>query len=348
MTEAGIARPRDEGIAAAGKLRGTVFGAAGWPLGIAAICFTLSLTQPPYTLDGYLDLVSGRLIAAHGVPRLDTLSVAAHGETWVDQQWLSQLLIYGTWRVAGPVGLTFLLATLLAGTYALLTRLCVRLGTPAQHAARWSLLAFLGSVGYAAVRAEMVSYPAFVLTLALLAEDARHERFRLSFLWILALLALWANLHGAVLLGVLIVALYCAGRAARAGYRRIRRSAILYAACSIASVAALFATPYGLSEAGYYHRILASSILPEYENEWTSPRLGYPFAWMTYVFALVSVAVISLALRRRVRPNTALLIATVVTGALAFHAMRYQPWFALSAGGLAAVTLGACGPHRRP
>jgi hypothetical protein len=118
----------------------------------------------------------------------------------------------------------------------------------------------------------------------------------------------------------------------------------LYAACSIASVATLFATPYGLSEAGYYHRVLSSSILPEYENEWTPPRLGYPFAWMTYVFAIVSVLVISLALRRRTQPNIALLFATLATGALAFHAMRYQPWFALSAGGLAAVTLGRLRP----
>lgn len=343
MTEVGITRLREEDVVA-GKLRRRLSAAAGWPLGVAAICFTLSLTQPPFTLDGYLDLVCGRLIAGNGVPHVDTLSVAAHGRTWVDQQWLSQLLMYETWRIAGPVGLTFLLAILLAATYALLTRLCERLGAPAQHAARWALLAFLGSAGYAAVRAEMFSYPAFVLTLAFLAEDARHERFRFPFLWILVLLALWANLHGAVLLGVLIVALYCAVRAARAAYRRVRRSATLYAACSIASVATLFATPYGLSEAGYYHRILTSSILPEYENEWTSPRLGDPFAWMTYVFAIVSVIVISLAVRRKTRPNIALLLATAVTGALAFHAMRYQPWFALSAGGLAAVTLGRLRP----
>jgi hypothetical protein len=113
-------------------------------------------------------------------------------------------------------------------------------------------------------------------------------------------------------------------------------------------VATLLATPYGLAEAGYYHRILSSSILPEYENEWTSPRLGYPFAWMTYVFAIVSVLVISLAVRRRLRPNIALLLATAVTGALAFQAMRYQPWFALSAGGLAAVTLGRLRPAPPP
>jgi hypothetical protein len=43
--------------------------------------------------------------------------------------------------------------------------LCIRLGAPPQRAARWALLAFFGSAGYAAIRAEMFSYPAFVLVL---------------------------------------------------------------------------------------------------------------------------------------------------------------------------------------
>jgi hypothetical protein len=348
MIEAPMTPMREDGAVAAGKLRRIGSEAAGWPLAVAAICFTLSLVRPPLTLDGYLDLVSGRLVAEHGVPHVDTLSVAAHGREWVDQQWLAQLLMYETSRVAGPIGLTFLLASLLAATYWIFTRLCVRLGTPPQHAARWALLAFLGSVGYAMVRAEMFSYVAFALTLAWLAEDARHTRFRFSFLWIIALLALWANLHGAVVLGVLLVSLYCTVRALSAAYRRVRRTAMLYIACGVASVATLFASPYGLSEAAYYRRIFSSSVLREYENEWTAPRLGYPFAWMTYVFAITSLVVVALALRRRIRPNVALLLATAITGAAAFHAMRYQPWFALAAGGLAAATLGRLRPLPPP
>ena len=41
--------------------------------------------------------------------------------------------------------------------------------------------------------------------LTLLVRDARRRDFELSFLWVLALLAVWANLHGAVVLGALLL-----------------------------------------------------------------------------------------------------------------------------------------------
>src|SRR5205823_6148956 len=42
--------------------------AASWPLAAAAICFTLTAVGTSITLDGYLDLVCGRLIVGHGIP----------------------------------------------------------------------------------------------------------------------------------------------------------------------------------------------------------------------------------------------------------------------------------------
>jgi hypothetical protein len=316
----------------------------GWPLGVAMLCFTLTVARLQTTADSYLDLISGRLIVAHGLPHADTLTVVGQGRTWVDQQWLAQVAMYGIWRVAGTVGLGFLLAFLLALAFGLLAHLCIDLGAPPQRATLWTLLAFLGSVGYTALRAEMFSYAAFVLTLTLLTRDARRQEFTLSFLWIFLLLGLWANLHGAVVLGVVLVFCYCLARAAGASIARRRRSALLYAVSAVTAVACLFATPYGFSEVHYYRGVFSSSLLREYENEWTSPRLSYLPDWMTFAFALTVVVVAGVAMWKRYRPNLVLLFATVVTGGLAFHAIRYQPWFAIAGAAFAAATLAGIRP----
>jgi hypothetical protein len=296
------------------------------------------------TADSYLDLVSGRLIVAHGLPHADTLTVVGHGRTWVDQQWLAQVAMYGVWRLAGTVGLGFLLALLLALAFALLTHLCIRLGAPPQRATLWVLLAFLGSVAYTTLRAEMFSYAAFVVTLTLLTRDAGRQEFTFSFFWIFLVLGVWANLHGAVVLGVVLVSCYCLARTGAACIARRRRTALLYLGSAVATVACLFATPYGFSEVDYYRGVFSSSLLREYENEWTRPRLSYLPDWMTFAFALAVVVVAGLALRKRYRPNLVLLFATVVTGGLAFHAIRYQPWFAIAGAVFAAATLAAIRP----
>jgi hypothetical protein len=322
--------------------------AVGWPLAVATICFILTVARMSTSADSYLDLVCGRLIVEHGIPHVDTLSVAGHGRNWIDQQWLAQVLMYGVWRVAGHVGLGFLLALSLALAYGLLTRMCVDLGATPQRAARWGLLAFLGSVGYAAIRAEMFSYPAFVLTLMLIARDSRRRRFDRCFLFALPLLALWANLHGAVVLGVALVGAYCMARAVRALMTGPGRSAALYALTGLAAVGCLFATPYGFDEMHYYRGIFQSSILRQFENEWTAPRLRYVLNWMTFVFVIASLVAVALAAHKRSRPEPVLLLATLLTGALAFHAIRYQPWFAISAAALVVVTLSPVRPAPAP
>src|SRR5947209_7422434 len=70
--------------------------------GVAAVAI-LSLVGAATHLnqDGWLALVSGRLIAQSGIPHHDFLTVMAHGVRWVDQQWLSQLLIFDLWRIGG-------------------------------------------------------------------------------------------------------------------------------------------------------------------------------------------------------------------------------------------------------
>ena len=44
--------------------------------------------------DGWLALVSGRVVADSGLPNTDTLTAWTAHVQWVDQQWLGQLFLY--------------------------------------------------------------------------------------------------------------------------------------------------------------------------------------------------------------------------------------------------------------
>ena len=62
---------------------------------LAADAVILCFRLPDYVQsDTWLSLVGGRLVAKDGLPRHETLTVWAHGHTWIDQQWLGQLLLY--------------------------------------------------------------------------------------------------------------------------------------------------------------------------------------------------------------------------------------------------------------
>ena len=74
-----------------------------WPVSIAALVFTgvAFTTGRLLMLDTYASLSAGRLISQHGLPRTETLTWAAHGKPWIDQQWLGQWLYYQAYRLGG-------------------------------------------------------------------------------------------------------------------------------------------------------------------------------------------------------------------------------------------------------
>ncbi len=71
---------------------------------VALIGFAYALNGPSMLMDGDTGwhLATGRWIVAHGtVPTIDPFSYTAHGRPWVAHEWLSELAMYATWRVAG-------------------------------------------------------------------------------------------------------------------------------------------------------------------------------------------------------------------------------------------------------
>jgi hypothetical protein len=167
--------------------------------------------------DFYLSLVSGRLVAQHGFVEHYPFATIAHGGTWLNQQWLSELAFFRVSQALGPTGLTVLYAVLITVPLALLLWLCRRKGWPMLVAV--TAFYFPGLLAVIHPRAAGFTVVIFSLLVALLAivwrgragaDPDRRPRWWVGLAMVL-LFALWANLHGGFIAGLLLLGLATIG-----------------------------------------------------------------------------------------------------------------------------------------
>src|SRR5690349_6658461 len=182
--------------------------------------------------DGWYAFLGGDVIVHHGLPSHDTLTVWGHGRRWVDQQWLAQLVYYGLYALGGLRLALLANAAIVVVSFVAALRLA-RVRNP--YVALLGAIA-LGLSSYA-LRPQTLVLPLFVALTWLLVEEARAPSRRVF--WAIPLLVLWANLHGTVTLGVLLV-LLAVMTDAWPRRRPTRRTSLL----AVLSVASLFASPY--------------------------------------------------------------------------------------------------------
>lgn len=239
---------------------------------VAAFAATLVVhLRTSLVADGWMALLSGRVVALHGLPSHDTLTVWAHGRTWVDQQWLAQYVLYELERLGG-LRLVLLvhaaLVTLGLGGAAVLAR---RLGGSARSAT-WVALPVLVAFwpGASVMRPQSFAYVLFVGVLWLLFDDLRSPSGRVYL--VLALLVLWANLHGSVVVGAALVSGYGLIELAGSLWRKPRavqaRSLVLLVVPWLCVLVSPYAT--GLP---HYYRMIFTGNFGSYVTEWAPTTL---------------------------------------------------------------------------
>jgi hypothetical protein len=265
--------------------------------------------------DSWLSLSGGRDIARHGLPWHDHLTTLTHGARWVDQQWLGKLFLYGT-TVVGGLSLLFLVHVVfvLAGFVGAMA--FARRRGASDRSVFWVAAATIPTAPWAwQLRAQSLSYVLFVVVLGLLAADSARPSRRVWF--VLPLLALWANIHGSVTLGVALTVV--------AGLVQLQRGRLRGLLLSTGGALCLFASPYGFHLVHYYRTLLFNPLLEHFVGEWqpSSSPGALPF------FALV-VAVAWLAGRQWKTLTVFERLALVVTAAAGFTAFRGIVWFLLT------------------
>ena len=300
---------------------------------VAAFTGVALTTSRLLTPDAFLDLYAGRWIAAHGLPRHDPFTVEGHGRAWIDQQWLAHLVYYRVWQLGGYALVGALSALLVATAVGVAAWLIMRrTGSPGITLAVL-IPAYLLMLTHTQIWAESFAIPLFALLVALIYDDERQPDTRTRVLLAIPLLAVWANLHGTVLMGAAIAAAYGVWGLIT-GRCRWRCLALV-----VLSPLAALATPYGPDIGGYYRSVLGNGVIRQNVKIWGPWSPDSFFSIHFAATALLAATAVAWAVRRGHRPDLVAAGLALITLIAGVYAIRYQLWFAIPAAILAADAL---------
>jgi len=319
-----------------------------WALACIAPALTFIGTSLPrhYQTDFWHHLARGRAIVQSGtLVNDDRFTYTVAGQPLRDPNWLSQILFYGLYEVGGLALVRTVNSLTLAGAMALLVFLCRRASGSLLLATALGIWAFFGLMQLFIVRPQTFSFLFFALLLTSL--ELSQERRG----WLLAapaILALWANMHGAfpigfVLIGTFVVIAFWDAVQAR-GWdllhdRRLRDLTL----CLVAAVLATAINPYGFGIYRYVGTTTASAAARGIQ-EWLPPGLDL-FAspqrslsgqlWVASI--LLTLVAFSLPARRPTAHDYCLVIVFLLP---TFGAIRMLTWWYLASMAVLAAQFG--------
>jgi hypothetical protein len=301
---------------------------------ISLFLFTLRPIADP---DFWWHLRTGELITqTHTIPHNDPFSFTNSGKPWVAHEWLSELIIYGLYRV-GNFGLLIFSFSIIITLAFYLSYLRSPQESRPYIAGFVLLLGALASAPTWGVRPQMVSLLFTSLFLYLLDRYKREKKSKL--LMPLPLITMfWVNLHAGFLLGLVIIALYIIGCLIEILFHKTLlkdfddpatlRSVLILLAALIISLLSTFFNPNGFSILIYPFQTLSSPAMQQFIQEWFSPDF-HQLMWQPLaLFILAFIAIGSLS-KKSLSPIKLLL--TLVFGYAALLSARNVPLFAITA-----------------
>jgi hypothetical protein len=286
------------------------------------LAIALSAFLMPAQNDTWWQLRAGRemWLTRHILLR-DTFSHTVYGAFWPNHEWLSQVLFYGAYAAGGMPLVTIVSATAVTSAWLLVWRL-----TPGSTRASF-LLTSLAVVSASTIwgpRPQVLSLVLLALTMWLLCSR--------RYVWLPITFLLWANLHGAVVMGVLVLAAALVAAAAEIR-QRVPALALAVLGCLLTTLA----TPLGSAFWTEIPRSLAR-IRQLGIQEWDPPRLAslslIPFWLMTVVLvglAFARLRSLSRNVEARRRGYLTICVCALALLPLAFTAQRNVPPFLLLA-----------------
>ena len=305
---------------------------------VLLLCLFLMTLRPIVDPDFWWHLRTGQFIAqTHSIPHTDPFSFTKAGQPWLTHEWLSELILYGLFRLGSFALLIFTFSIIITVAF-LLTYLRSPAGTRPYVAGFMLLLGAVATAPTWGVRPQMISL--LFASLFLLLLDHYRSAGKLKFLIPLPFIMLvWVNLHAGYFLGLALVGIYIAGELIdllvavfskheqnKAGpyFKSILNLSVTLIACILATLA----NPNGINIIIYPFQTLTSPSMQQFIQEWFSPDfhqlMWQPLAWL--ILALIGVGMIS---KKSISPTNILL--TIVFGYAALISMRNIPFFALAA-----------------
>ena len=266
-----------------------------WLVVVLGAIGVMELAQVSNAVDLAYHLKVGELIVAErAVPRTDVLAWTTAGRPWLDQNWGAQVAMYGIWRLGGFPLLTVASALCTVGAWALVAAACRRRTASLRLIAGAVLAGYLAAAAGFSARPQMFSLLLFAAELYLLEVARTRPRAALA---IPLLMVLWANLHGAFVVGVGLLVI----EVTVAVWRRDRPRAARYLLATAASVAALLVNPWGPRVLGYAVSLPVNPTVTGVVSEWAAATLRRPAG----ALILAAIGVLVVALVRAPAPERA-------------------------------------------
>ncbi len=258
--------------------------------------------------DFWWHIAAGReILHTGGLPDVDPFGVfpaadPIRNDTVLKGQWLGQVVLYGLYRMGGiDAVVAFRVAVLLICIALIYAR--ARLLSAGHPLALWAVLALvaLNAGGFGGERPQLLSF--LFAALFFVCIDLARQRRDWRWLWALPpITVLWANSHGGVILGVVLLGLWSAlGWLDRSLPPRERRQWL--AVSGVVFLASLL-TPNGIQTYLYLFQ-LEGSVLQQRTSEYTSTLQLYELGlvwqqvWVYGYFLLVAAGLAGLLWLRR-------------------------------------------------
>jgi hypothetical protein len=276
--------------------------------------------------DVWWHLRTGQLIIQnHSLFHTDPYSFTRFGQPWINHEWLSEVLLFALYRVAGFGGLIVAFGVVIAATFLLVFARSTGRPYLAALMTLWGAVASAPSWG---VRPQMFSLLLASIFLVLL--EASEFRPRLLW-WTAPLMLLWANLHAGYPIGLAFIALFLLGEAVEAAISReprqksaprLKQLALAFGLC----LALVAVNPNGMQLYWYPFETLSSAAMHRFIHEWFSPDFHDPTYLPLLLMLLALVAGLGLLPRSPRLRNLLLLLATIPA---ALRSIRHIPILAL-------------------
>ena len=241
--------------------------------------------------DTYWQISIGQWIIDHGsLPRTDIYSFTKAGEPWTSSSWLAQVLLAGSYDLAGWTGPVVLASASIALTFALLAWILGR-RISSTYAIVVTLAALVLSSPHFLARPHVLVLPVMLAwAYGLLSAS---ERGQAPSFWLLPLIALWANLHGGFIFGLLLVGAFAIDALWNADVARQKPLLLRWTAFGVGALMACCLTPYGWGSILASRKILDLGELLHLIYEWMPADFSSLGAFEMSILVLIAAALYS-------------------------------------------------------
>ncbi len=240
-------------------------------------------------------------VQTHSVVHHDFYSFSAAGSRWINEAWLSELPYYFAWRWLGIRGIYFVMLAevqlILLGVFGL-AYLNAK-NVKAAFLASW-LAVWLATVSFGP-RTLLAGWMCLVAELFIFVEFKQGK----DRTWLLPpLFALWANLHGSWLIGMVLFGIFCGAGLLQGSWGRIEATRWTphqmrkLTSVGSLSVAALFLNPYTYHLVFYpFNFAFKQTLNVNHVDEWMS--LDFHSIRGKILFAMLAATIVLALVRKR-------------------------------------------------